>query len=84
MCWNGYDGRKIGKKKYGTCPSETANAVDFNADQNRIGTFHAAIVSNNLQNVVVVLFIIKRLRIANHTCKAKKSSYKQRKQKNYI
>ena len=50
-----------------TSPSQTADAVDFDADQNRVGAFHSAIVGHYLQDVVVVLFVIQRLSIPDHT-----------------
>ena len=51
-----------------TGPSETADAVDFDADKDRFGAFHSAIKGNNLEDVIVILFIIQRLRVTNNTC----------------
>lgn len=51
----------------GTCPSEAADAVDFDADQDGLGSFHAAIESDNLQDVIVILFVIQWLDAADDT-----------------
>ena len=55
-------------RQFVTSPSEATDAVDFDADQHRIGPLHSAIVADHLQDVVVVLLVIQRLRIADNTC----------------
>ena len=51
-----------------TCPSETADAVHFDADEHRLGALHAAIVGHHLEDVVVVALVVQRLRAPDHTC----------------
>ena len=53
-----------------TGPSKAADAVHFDADENRIGTLHAAVVGYHLQDVVVILLVVERLRIADYAYKS--------------
>ncbi len=55
------------KEEKRTSPSKAADAVDFDADQDGLGSFHSAIVSDNLQDVIVILFVIQGLGAANDT-----------------
>jgi len=49
-----------------TRPSKAADAVHFDADENRIGTLHAAVVGYHLQDVIVILLVVEWLRIADY------------------